>query len=802
MKSCLACLLMLFTHHSFAQQRATISGRVIEQGTTFVLPSASVVLQAEGEIFSGTLTDAEGHFVLTGIPPGTYLLGASYVGYKPAEMAVFIGENNAIYDVGTIALAVATGELDEVVVEGDLEALAAEMNQKSFNLADNIAQAGGSVLDAMKALPGVTVDQEGNVHLRGSDQVAVLIDGKQSSLTGYGNQKGLDAIPAGNIERIEIINNPSARHDASGMAGLINIVYKKESETGFNAELGLAAGLGNLVPQRDDLPTQLGSYSMNPKYIPSLNLNYRTPKTNIFLQSEVLHQDRLPNNEFTTRHYNDGSNTVSQVPENRNQTHYIVKGGSDWYLDDFNTLTLSSVFDYESHIDRAQIPFINQDTDQRYRYWFWTEDEVTGLFNVTADYERRFKEAGHQLKLNAQYTRGWEDEQYFLNDSTAIRQSVDTTHIVATEHTALFQVDYVKPLRSGRLESGGLLRLRTIPVTYDVGRGVQSIIYQDMGDWSDWGENNVAGYINYIYEKPAFDIEAGLRAEHTDVSYDIAPENRYYDQSDAYNYFELYPNVRFTYRLNDINGLSLFYNRRVDRPGEPELRIFPKYDDPELLKVGNPYLRPQFTQTAELAYRRIWESGSLFLSTYYRRIEDPFTRVYSVDSLNANYTIINKIFQNVGSATHQGVELLLSQNVKPFWKLSTSLNIYNNKIDAYTGTLLFPFERPFTIEETEDATWDAKLSSQFFLPGETQLQLTALYFAPKNIAQGKELARSSVDVGFQRSIMNSKGEITISFTDLFNKFRIRQEIQEEGFTALYQNYFETQVVRVGFKYKL
>ena len=509
----------------------------------------------------------------------------------------------------------------------------------------------------------------------------------------------------------------------------------------------------------------------------------------------------MPNNEFTTRMYEDGRTTISQVPENRTQTQYIVKSGLDWLLDQHNTLSLSTIIDYESHIDTAQIPYINLNTDERYRYWHWKEDEVTGFLNFRLNYEHRFKEAGHELQINAQYTRGWEDEAYFLNDSSEIRQATDRTHLIATEHTTAFTVDYTKPLFYGRLEAGAKLQLRTIPVTYEIGQGDQSIIYPGLGEYSDWGENIYAGYLNYIYERPAFDIEAGLRVEQTEVYYDIDPSNIYYARNDAYDYFRLYPNVRLTFKLNKINNLSLFFNNRVDRPGEPNLRVFPKYDDPELLKVGNPYVRPQFTQTYEVAYKRIWDTGSAFLSVYYRNITDPFIRVYSIDESNAQYAIINKIYQNVGSGSNLGTELLIAQKIKDFWNVSGSINWYENRVDAFTGMLLFPYQRPFTIEATSDLTWDLKLNSQWTFNENTQLQLTAVYLAAKNTPQGRQLSRASVDAGLKRTIWNGKGELQLSATDIFNTFGLREEIKGTDFTAIYENYYETQVVRLGFKYK-
>ncbi len=788
---------------SYGQGAITISGKVMDQNTRLPMPFVTVTLMSgvDSLLITGSITDEEGQFILHLTSRGDFIVNCSYLGYAALTMPVLVGQKNDRYDLGKMMLEANSAQLEEVTVSAQRAVVESGLDKKSFDLQDQIAQSGGSVLDAMKALPGITVDQEGKVLLRGSDQVAILLDGQQSGMTGFGSQQGLDNIPAANIERIEIINNPSAKYDANGMAGIIDIIYRKDKEEGFNGELGMAFGLGELTTRRADLPTELGRYDRNPKYIPSASFNYRTPKTTTFLQAEVLQQRKLPNNEFTTRNYREGRRTLSAVPENRTQTHYIVKGGVDYHLNERNSLHFSSIWDYESHIDTAQIPYIDLNTNERYRYWHWKEDEVTGYLNFRLHYRHAFQQPGHELNVAAQYVRGWEDEAYFLNDSSAVRQSTDATHLIAEENTTSITADYVKPLRSGRLEVGSKLQFRTIPVTYEVTRGDQSVIYRGLGDWSDWGENIYALYQNYILETRSFELEGGLRTEHTEVFYNIDPSNQYYPENDAYDYFRVYPNIRLTFKLNPANNLSLFFNNRVDRPGEPNLRIFPKFDDPELLKVGNPYVRPQFTQTFEAAYKRIWQTGSAFFAAYYRQIDDPFLRIFDIDDSDPNYNIINKIYQNVGGGSNLGFEFLFSQNIRDFWRVSASLNWYDNRIESFEGNLIFPFERSFRIAESSDRTWDLKISNQIDLPGNLRIQLTGVYLAPKNIPQGRQLSRSSIDMGIQKRIWQQKGEITLSVTDLLNDYGIRQEIAGSDFTALYENYYETQVVRLGMKYK-
>jgi len=785
------------------QSNITVSGLVIDKNTKEVIPFASVAILTGGNtIVNGGISESNGHFSIKGLANGSYKLKISYMGYNTHESELLIGKLNNYYDLGKISLLPSNTQIEEVTVNGERSEVNGTLDRKSYNIANSISQSGGSVMDAMKAMPSVSFDQDGKVILRGSDKVIVLIDGKQSSLTGYGNQKGLDNIPAANIERIEIINNPSAKYDASGMAGIINIIYRKEKQTGLHGSVGFDYGLGALTKAKADIPSELGSFSPTPKYIPNLDLNLKTGKLGIFLQSEVMRLQKLPNNEFTTRYYDDGRTIASQVPENRKQTHAIVKGGMDYQFNDHNSLTISGIYDWEVHIDSAQVPYIDRTNNTRTRYTSWREREITGYMNYQAHYTHKFEQAGHEIHALLQYSKGWEDETYHINDSSVVRpKGRDVTSVLGTEHTTTFATDYTKPLHSGRLETGAKMQIRSLPVDFEQIRGENSVLYPGMGSWTKWGESIYAGYLNWIHEVKKYSVEAGLRAEYTSVFYDMDKDNIYYSKNDKYNYFKLFPNVRLSCNLNENNVLSVFFNQRIDRPGEPELRIFAKSDDQELLKVGSPYLRPQYTKSAEIGYKKNWESGSLFLSGYYRWITDTYMRVYTQDTVNTQYDVILKTYANTGKASNLGLEVVFSQKLSDFYEFSGNINLYQNKIDAYTGNLLFPYEHTFDIEKTTDNTCDFKLINTVKLPKEWQLQLTALYMAPKNIPQGKQLSRSSVDLGMKKKLWQGKGEMNFAFTDIFNQFGLQQEITGEGFKAKYENYYETQVVRIGVKYK-
>jgi len=795
--------LLILTLQAYSQGNATVSGRVVEQSTKNPIPFANVILlfDKNDKMLTGTITENDGRFVIKGINQGNYTISISFIGYETKTIPVLVGKLNETFDVGKIELQISSENLDEVIVSAKREIVSSGLDKKSFNIENNISQAGGSAMDAMRNLPGVTIDPEGKVLLRGSDKVTVLMDGKQSSLTGFGNQKGLENIPASNIERIEIINNPSAKYDSKGLAGIINIIYKKESESGFNGDFSFNIGVGELTSRKENLPIFMDKYAFTPKLNPALNINYRSKNINLFLQSDGMVRKRVNTNEFTTRTYTNGNPDInSQFLENRTQQLYNIKGGFDWFIDDKNKLTLFALFEDEYHIDRGHVPYDFAFDGTRKRIWTWAEDENTRFINYAANFSHTFKEPGHTIEAGILYTKGGEDELFPFTDSSSVRNSTDETHLLVDEIVTDINVDYVKPLRSGRIELGSKVQLRKIPISYKINPGVNSILDPNLGEWSEYNEDVYAVYANLIHESKTIDIEGGLRTEQTTVSYDIDPANIYYTKNDAYNYLELFPNIRVTLKLNERNRVSAFYNRRVDRPGEFELRPFPKYDDPEILKTGNPYLRPQFTQTFELAYKTHWQNGSIYFAGFYRLINDIFERVYTSDT-RASTIIINTIPQNLGKGTNLGFEIALEQKITEKWDINGSFNWYANTINAFSGTSIYPYPQTFSFEESKSNTWSCKLNSNLKLPYQTDFQLSAVYYAPNIIPQGKIKERYSLDFGLKKQALKGKAEISLSAIDLLNTFAIRKTIYGDGFNLTADNYYETQVITLGMKLK-
>ena len=797
-------LTFITTLQIYSQGKAVISGKVIEQSTKEPVPFANVLLLEDksDKMIIGIITESDGHFVLKGINQGNYRLSISFIGYQTKIIPILIGKLNETFDVGKIELQSSSKVLDEVVVSAKRAIVSSSLDKKSFNIQDNISQAGGSAMDAMRNLPGISVDPEGKVLLRGSDKVTVLIDGKQSSLTGFGNQKGLENIPASNIERIEIINNPSAKYDSKGLAGIVNIIYKKEKESGFNGDFSLNLGVGELTTRKENLPNIMDKYSFTPKFNPAVNINYRSKDINLFLQSDAIVRKRVNTNEFTNRTYSNGNPDItSQFLENRTQQLYNIKGGLDWFINDNNKLTLYSLFQDEYHIDRGDVPFDYTSDGTRKRLWKWEEDENTRFINYAANFSHSFKEPGHSLEAGFLYTKGGEDELFPFTDSSEDRNSTDETHLLVDEIVTDINLDYVKPLRAGRIELGSKFQLRKIPISYKINPGVNSVLDPNLGEWSEYNEDVYAAYANLVHESKFFDIEGGLRVEQTFIRYDIDPANIYYTKNDSYNYFELFPNIRLTLKMNEKNKFSAFYNRRIDRPGEFELRPFPKYDDPEILKTGNPYLRPQFTQTFEVAYKTQWEEGSIYFAGFYRLIDAIFERIYTNDTTTASTPIINAIPQNLGKGTNLGFEVVLDQKITEKWNVNGSFNWYVNTINAFSGTSIYPYSQTFNFQESKNNTWSGKLNSNLKLPHQTDFQLSAVYYAPNIIPQGKIKERYSVDFGLKKQILKGKADISLSATDLLNTFAIRKSIVGDGFNLTAENYYEAQVITLGMKYK-
>jgi outer membrane receptor protein involved in Fe transport len=687
--------------------------------------------------------------------------------------------------------------LDAVTVTGKQDAVAARLDKKTFNISENISQAGGSALEAMQNLPGITMGDDGKVLLRGSDKVMILIDGKQTALTGFGGQSGLGNLPASAIEKIEIINNPSAKYDAGGNAGLINIILKKEKKEGFNGKIGLTAGAGALWTKKENLPSIRPQYQGTPKLNPSLSFNYRKNKTNLFFQGDNLYTKTLNKNEFVDRYYDNGDTIKQQTKRNRTTNIVTVKTGMDWFQNENNTFTVSGLFSSEKILDRGDEPFFNGDLSKRNRLWQFLEDELKTTTTATTSWQHKFKQPGRTLNAGFNYTFHREDEKYYFTNIMPAYTGFDSFKLLSDEHVADVNIDYVQPFRYGRFEAGVKFRRRFIPTNMQFKPGLYSVLDSTAGGKATYGETIPALYGNYIFENNNFEVEAGLRLEYVNLNYHVNPGHPVYT-SDGYNYMQPFPNLRAAWKINAGNRLTVFFNRRVDRPNEVDIRIFPKYDDAEIIKVGNPALRPQFTNNVELGYKTSWNNGYLFSSVYHKRMEGTITRI---GSTAPGSDLIYNIFQNAGKSYNTGMELMLSQNISSWATLNLNLNGYRNIIDSFSVVNKYPVENTYSAPHEDMYSGNIKFNGLFHLPKKLEAQLSAIYQAPDLIPQGKTFARFSIDLGVKKGVQKGKGELFLNATDVANTLQLKKEVRGSGFTYTSTDYYETQVFRLGYSFK-
>ena len=791
------CFILLPAALLAQEASVSVSGTVKDKVSGENLPSVNVVLKkaTDSSFVSGTITGDDGLFTLSDVKPGDYLMEGSYIGYAKYAEPLYVGSNAAFIDVGFIKMEEDVQQLNEVVVAAEQDAVAGTLDKKIYAVDDNVSQSGGSVLQSMNNLPGVTT-RDGQVQLRGNDQVMVLIDGKQTAITGFGGQNGLDNIPASAVEKIEIINNPSAKYDANGNAGMINIVLRKEERAGLNGKAGLSTGLGALWIRRTNLPGIRPQYQATPKVNPSLSLNYRKKRVNLFLQADNLYTQTLNKNEFVTRTYEDGTVISQQLKRNRNTNFFTSKIGLDWFIDDRNTFTVSGLFSQESIKDRGDQPFFSGTTGERLSLWQFLEDEVLTAAMASLAYQHAFRQPGHTLRAGLNYTFDREDEKYFFTNTQPAFTTQESFFLIADQKVADFTLDYTRPTRHGFLETGIKFRRRIIPTDMQFNPSANNSVLDTGADGlATYQETIPALYGNYAYEVKKLEAEIGLRLEYVDLRYDVDPNHNTY-QSDGYDYLQPFPNARIAYKLNEHNRVSVFYNRRVDRPDELDIRIFPKYDDAQIIKVGNPALLPQFTNSVELGYKNGWNVGYLYGAVYHRISDGTITRIATtVDDTD----LIYNVSQNAGKSFNTGIEVVVSQELSDKVSMNVNLNGYHNQIDAFTVVNQYPIENTFTAEEQEIYSGNVKLNTNFKFTKSTEAQLTAIYLAPDIIPQGTIGSRFSLDVGVKKTMQ--KGALFLNATDILNTMVIRRKVNGNNFNYTSTDYYETQVIRLGYTYQ-
>jgi len=759
----------------FAQE-FELTGKVIDASMDFPLEYASVSAKSieDGSIINGGVTNREGMFSIK-LEKGTYDLEIEYISFEVKYISNFTIDKDT--DLGTIKLRAKAGELGEVTVVAETTQVEVRLDKKIYTVGKDLTTAGGTVSDALGNVPSVTVDIDGAISLRGNNNVRILINGKPSSVAGFGDQDVFQQLPAEAIESVEVITSPSARYDAEGTAGIINIILKREKTLGFNGSI--RGTLGD--------PKNTGAF---------IDLNLRTDNFNVFTSLGYTDRTRPGNAFFDTEFSNPelDFNRIIEVREyNRNGQNYNVNAGAEYFIDDMSSVT-ASLFarlgddgDVTTNTNSRFVDGIENSTTVRIE----NELEDDESFQYSMNYEKRFDKENrdHKLTADIQYSSSNETKTGIINEN----QILPSDSLVAFQDNLetekrdsyLIQADYVKPMGDAQFEAGfrgdysdqsqGFLVQRQNLETGNL--EIDEFVSSDF----DFQQNITAVYTQYGNKFDKFSFLLGLRYEQTQLkgtTTPLVPEN--FDRNFDFdkNFGGFFPTVNLVYELGEDENITLGYNRRINRPRSWFLNPFPSQSSRVNVFQGNPDLDPSFANAFDLGYLKRWEKLTLTSSIYYQRETDAFERVERDTGRRTeedNIQINENIPINLSSEERYGAELGILYNPTKWLRTNLSFNY-------------FRFQSEGSFEGIEygatNESYFGRFSSNVILPWKIQWQTNAFYRGPRVNAQTETDPIASIDLAFSKDFLKDDNlTISLNVRDLFNSRKRDQFTIAENFTS-------------------
>ena len=781
------CAVFFAVENSFGQagSKSRVSGKIADSQSNAPLSYASVRLfkSSDSSFVSGAITDETGAFSVD-LVAGNYYALSEFIGYKSQKTSgIQLTLTNSPLNIGNIRLVASAKTLDEVTVQAEKSTMELALDKKIFNVGKDLANAGGTAADILTNIPSVAVDVEGNVSLRGSGNVRILIDGKPSGLVSIKGGSGLQQLQGNIIERVEIITNPSARYEAEGMGGIINIVLKKERKEGFNGSFDLITGN----------PTNFGV---------AANVNYRKKNLNFFINYTVSFRNTPGRNTLYQELYRNDSTFISEksmTTKLRGQNN-SARGGIDYYFNSKNVLTGAYTYrlskgkrfsnidykDYLSNIGNL-IGRTNRTQDE-------TETEPNSEYALT--YKKTFDRKGREFTADVRYLDNWEDSDQFYGQQsynpdggkTAIPFLLQRALNYETEKQLLFQADYVHPFaKDGKFEAGARSSSRDMTNDYAVTQETDKGWIPVSGLTNDflYNERINAAYGIVGNKTGKFSYQAGVRVEWTGVTTTLKQTN----QVNERKYANLFPSVHVTYELAKQNALQLSFSRRVRRPQYNDLSPFATYSDNRNYWSGNPDLNPEFTNAFELGHIKYLEKGSLSSSLYYRHTNGKIVSIKTVDANGISFTRP----ENLGTEDAYGAEFTTSHSLYQWWKLDGSFNFFRSMID---GTKV---DQSY---KSDTYSWFVRTTSRFTLWKTTDLQLRGNYEAPQKTPQGRRKALATLDLAASRDILKGNGTLTLSALDLFNSRRYRSITEGSNFYSVSNSQGRMRQINLTLNYRL
>lgn len=767
-------------------QKFAITGKVVDASLKTPLEFATITIfnSADSSMVNGGITDAGGTFVIDA-RPGKYYAHVEFISFsKKTVNGIIVSRDNPVAELGTIALESDAELLQEIEVRAEKSQMQLSLDKKVFNVGKDLANSGGTASDVLNNVPSVTVDVEGNVELRGSGGVRILIDGKPSGLVGISNTNGLRQIPANMIDRIEVITNPSARYEAEGMAGIINIILKKDRSQGLNGSFDLT--LGN--------PSEYGV---------ALNMNYRKDRFNFFTNYGLRYRKGPgEGNQYQEFFRNDTTFITDQTSRRqRGGLSNSVRFGADYFFNEKNILTTAFNFRYSDDDNFNKITYRDYifDLSNPTGVTFRTDDEIEKEPNLeySLTYRKNFDRQGHEFTADVRIQDNVEEE-----NSEFIEESFTPDGLVKTgpdlhqrsgnkevQKNLIVQLDYVQPFsQDGKFEAGLRSGIRDIQNDFLVEQETGDDIWTPLAGLSNnfiYEENIYAAYGIVGNKFGKFNWQAGLRGEYSDVLTELVQT----DSVNARKYANLFPSVFLGYEFSEENSLQVSYSRRIRRPGFWELNPFFTYSDARNFWSGNPNLNPEFTNSYEVGYLQYFTKGSLTSSVYYRHTTDVIERIRIQLSDTSSFT------QPVNLATSDdyGVELTWSYDPVKNWRLNGNVNMFRSITEGtYEGQVF----------SADTYSWFGRLSSRVTLWKKIDFQVNFNYRAPRKTTQGRSFAMWHVDPAASMDLLNGNGTLTLSVRDLFNTRRRRYETRGENFFTAGDWQWRARQTTLTFSYRL
>ena len=739
----------------------SITGNIIDSNTKEPLEYATVVLNnLETKQLSGGITDEKGNFTIK-IIPGAYDISFEFISFKTIKISKKI--INSSLNFGTIKLSEDSDKLDEIVIIAEKSTVEIRLDKRIYNVGKDMTVKGGSASDVLDNVPSVDVDVEGNVSLRGNENVRILIDGKPSALVGLSGSDALRQLPADAIERVEVVTSPSARYDAEGTAGILNIILRKGVATGLNGSLNTTIG--------DPIQYSIAS-----------NINFRTKKINFFTNLGYRNSSspgKFLTNLSTFENESVNSLRIEDRDFERKRNGYNINLGLEYFLSNESSITGTYFYRDSDNknlstnaIQVFDVNNILEYSDVRVQ----DEDEIDETSQISLNYTNNINNSGHKLTIDFQYSDSKEIETAFIDDSLASEKNITTENSKST----LIQSDYVLPIGEHmQFELGYRGDFQDLNSNFLVNR-IPELDFNPSNNLT-FKQNVNAIYSQFGNKINKFSYLLGLRTEITDVKVRLTNTNENFD----YRYTEVFPTINFGLERTDNQSFTLGYSRRLRRPRYWYLNPFESRNSQNVIYKGNPGLIPTFTNSFDLGFLQKIGKLTLNSSIYFQHSVNAIQRVSRdeirlLDGVNQVITIREPI--NLASEDRYGFELTANYNPSKKVRLSGSFNVFQQESKG-----LYEYNK-FTIDETSGAiismpetqdlgninnSWFSRFNATFTLPWKIQMQNRLSYRGPRYTAQSESKGMFSANIALSKDVLSEKGTLVLNVSDVFNSRRWR-----------------------------